>query len=372
MFCRLIGPEEKERFNAFLARASKGHVLQTWEWGELKGSTGWRPLRLLVEEGSQILAAISLLQRNLPGGLCFFYAPRGPVLDMENAVAWECLLAGIREQAKKCRAMFCKLDPDIADDNEIWKKRLKEARAVLVGGKKGFEGVQPRHVFRLDITPSEEDLLANFNQKTRYNVRLAEKKGVVVENGSGAEKLPEFYRLLKETTERDKFILRPYSYFQTFYDFLAPAGLASLFMVYYHGEAVAGALAFRLGDKAWYIYGASSNSHRNVMPNYLMQWRMIQWAKAEGCAMYDFRGVPGDVAEDHPLYGLIKFKRGFGGKYTRFIGEYDIVYRPFVYRLYRFAEPLYQSLVRKLIMLKRRLRGGGKAAPGREAEGQSL
>ncbi|MCL2816894.1 MAG: aminoacyltransferase [Clostridiales bacterium] len=362
MRCRLIGPEEKERFNAFLARSPKGHVLQTWEWGELKSGSGWQPLRLLVEDEGVILAAVSLLHRKLPGGLGFFYAPRGPVLDMQNAAAWECLLRGIREQAKKRRVLFCKFDPDIADGDELWTKRLKEARAVSVEGREGFEGVQPRHVFRLDINPSEEELLANFNQKTRYNVRLAEKKGVTVESGAGREKLPEFYRLLKETTERDRFILRPYSYFQDFYDCLAPSGLARLFMVYYGEEAVAGALALRLGDKAWYIYGASSNSHRNVMPNYLMQWRMIQWAKAGGCALYDFRGVPGDVGEEHPLYGLIKFKRGFGGQYTRFIGEFDIVFRPFVYRLYRFAGPLYQSLARKLILFRRGLKKRGRAA----------
>ncbi|MCL2678392.1 MAG: peptidoglycan bridge formation glycyltransferase FemA/FemB family protein [Clostridiales bacterium] len=367
MQCRLIGPEEKERFNAFLVRSPKGHVLQTWEWGELKGAGGWRPHRLLVEKEGQILAAVSLLQRGLPGGLSFFYAPRGPVLNMENAEVWDCLWRGIRDLGKKSRALFCKLDPDIEDGNELWAKRLQEAGAIPVRGREGFEGVQPRHVFRLDITPPEEQLLADFHQKTRYNLRLAEKKGVVAESGAGQEKLPEFYRLLKETTERDRFILRPYAYFRAFYDALVPAGLARLFMVYYREEAVAGALALRLGDKAWYIYGASSNSHRGVMPNYLMQWRMIQWAKAEGCALYDFRGVPGDVGEEHPLYGLIKFKRGFGGRYTRFIGEYDLVFRPAVYRLYRLAGPLYQSLARKVILLKRgRGKKGAPAAPASE------
>lgn len=128
-------------------------------------------------------------------------------------------------------------------------------------------------------------------------------------------------------------------------------------MAYHEGEAIAGTLAFRMGDKAWYIYGASSNKKRNLMPNYLIQWTMIEWAKEHGCTMYDFRGVPGDVGKDHPLYGLVKFKKGFGGKYTEFIGEYDLVYRGFNYRAYNILEPIYQKLVRKLIAFKKKLKG---------------
>ena len=136
-----------------------------------------------------------------------------------------------------------------------------------------------------------------------------------------------------------------------------PVGQCELFMAYHEDEAIAGTLAFHLGDKTWYLYGASSNRKRNLMPNYLIQWTMIEWAKEHGSTLYDFRGVPGDVGEDHPLYGLVKFKRGFGGKYTEFMGEYDLVYRGFNYSLYNFLEPLYQKWVRKLIALKKRLRG---------------
>ena len=353
---RIIDISEKERFNDFMKHHPKGHILQTWEWGEVKKGA-WKPIRLIVEDEGVIVAAALLLCRQLPAHLgSFFYCSRGPVLDMENESAWQELLRGIKETGKKENALFCKFDPDIPDENELWHRRFREAGFENAARGEGFEGVQPRYVFRLNIAPSEEELLKNFHQKTRYNVRLAEKKGVVVDTDAPREKLPEFYNLLQTTAERDHFLIRSYSYFEGFYDILKASGMARMFMVYYEDKPISGALAFLLGDKAWYIYGASANEYRQLMPNYLMQWRMIQWAKSEGCTLYDFRGVPGLVPEDHPLYGLVKFKRGFGGDYVCFMGEYDMVFKPFMYRLYNFAEPLYQKLIRKVIWLKKKLK----------------
>lgn len=139
--------------------------------------------------------------------------------------------------------------------------------------------------------------------------------------------------------------------------------MASLFLAEYQGEVIAGTLAFIFGDKAWYIYGASSNRHRNVMPNYLLQWEMICWAKRAGCRFYDFRGVPGRVDEQHPLYGLYRFKKGFGGVYTEFIGEHDLVYRPLWYWAWNWGEPLYRRGVRYLLRWRRRWRGEKEPLP---------
>ena len=314
-----------------------------------------------VEENGEIQAAVSVLKRVLPLGLgCLFYSPRGPVIDMNNQKAWRVLQSAVAAEGKKHKAVFWKVDPDIDKDFDIaadWLSALKQAGFHSVDKGEGFEGVQPRFVFRLDIHDDLETLLAACHQKTRYNIRLAGRKGVQIVTAAGKECLPEFYKILETTAKRDHFLIRPYRYFEGFYDYLQPAGQAELFMAYYEDEAIAGTLAFRMGDKAWYIYGASSNSHRNLMPNYLIQWTMIEWAKKHGCTMYDFRGVPGDVGEDHPLYGLVKFKRGFGGKYTEFIGEYDLVYRPLQYKTYNVLEPLYQKWVRKLINFKKKLKG---------------
>ncbi len=354
-------PENKELFNHFVETHPKGHVLQGWEWGQVKEVTGWSPIRIVVEKDGRVAAAVSLLKRQLPAGLgSIFYSPRGPVIDMKDIDVWEALTKAVAEEAKKHKTVFWKVDPDIDKDfpeAAEWLAALKRAGFRDASKGEGFEGVQPRYVFRLDIQKDLDTLLAECHQKTRYNIRLARKKGVEVTVGAGKECLPEFYQILTTTASRDKFLIRPYSYFESFYDHLYPAGQTELFMAYHDGEAIAGTLTFLMGDKAWYIYGASSNKKRNLMPNYLLQWTMIEWAKEHGCTMYDFRGVPGDVGQDHPLYGLVKFKRGFGGKYTEFIGEFDLVYRQGNYTAYHILEPMYQKGVRKLIALKKKLKG---------------
>ena len=352
---RLLDVTEKDRFDNFIKHHSKGHILQTWEWGEVKEGA-WQPLRLIIEENGEIIAACSLLKRPLPLAMgSLFYAPRGPVLDISRMEVWDYLWKAVAEVAKVNKAIFCKVDPDVAESNRDWQMALSRTGFIAAGSGPGFEGIQPRHVFRLDISPCEEELLAAMHQKTRYNLRLAEKKGVKVDIAT-SEELGAFYALLQETAERDRFLIRPLSYFQSFYEHLQPKGLAEMFLVRYQDKNIAGALAFKLGKKAWYIYGASSNQYRNVMPNYLMQWEMIKWAKANGCTLYDFRGVPGDVPDDHPLYGLVKFKRGFGGQYTSFVGEFDLPFRKGMYSFYNFIEPKYQVGVRKIIYLKKKLR----------------
>ncbi|NPV26730.1 MAG: peptidoglycan bridge formation glycyltransferase FemA/FemB family protein [Firmicutes bacterium] len=354
---REIGPSERQRFNAFLEQSPKGHILQSWEWGEVKATTGWVPLRLIVEEDRQIVAAISLLKRKLPGiNRSIFYAPRGPVLDIGNERVFKFLLGAVRELARKHHAIFLKIDPDIPVTNTAFIEFLHSQGFRPAETEEGFEGVQPKYVFRLDLTPSLTQLFENLHSKTRYNVRLAIKKGVKIKTNCTKADLPTFYRILVETAERDRFLIRSYAYFETMWDQLVPPGYAKLFLAEYEGIPIAGTLAFIFGDKAWYIYGASSNQYRNVMPNYLLQWTMIEWAKENQCRLYDFRGVPGPVPEDHPLYGLVRFKKGFNGDYTEFVGEYDLVYAPFYYWAWNTAEPLYAQGIRKLIALRKKLR----------------
>ncbi|MBC9784549.1 peptidoglycan bridge formation glycyltransferase FemA/FemB family protein [Heliobacterium chlorum] len=355
METRELTINDKERFNRFLAEHPKGHVLQSWEWGDLKAKTGWQPHRLMIEDKGTPVAAISILKRRIPGvGKHIFYAPRGPVFDPAQPEIADRLLQAVEDLARRENAVFLKIDPDIHAPSPLWTDYLATRGFRLVDKGEGFEGVQPRHVFRLDISDDLDKVFGRFHQKTRYNIRLAERKGVVIDENCTKADLPVFYDVLKETTERDNFLVRAYSYFEDMYDYLVPAGLAKLFVARYEGEVIAGTLALILGNKAWYLYGASSNRHRNVMPNYLIQWKMICWAKANGCTLYDFRGVPGDVGEDHPLYGLVRFKRGFNGDYVHFIGEYDRVYQPFFYNFWNVAEPLYQNTVRKLLASRKR------------------
>ena len=206
---------------------------------------------------------------------------------------------------------------------------------------------------------TEADLLAGFKPQARRNIKLStEKHGVQVVSDLTREDLIVFNELMQVTGERDGFRPRPLSYFQTLWDNLVPAGLAKLFLTRYEGQTLSGALCFIIGDKAWYVYGASSNEQRNVMPNYAMQWAMIRWAREAGCAWYDFRGVSPrrkaegeEVAElekeDH-LQGLNRFKEGFGTRYVEYIGEFDLVYNKPAYWLYTQGKPAAQKLVRRL------------------------
>lgn len=355
---RLITDNEREYFNKFIASVPKGHILQSYEWGEIKAKTGWQPLRLIVEENGQPIAAISVLKRIIPGlKKAIFYAPRGPVFDIEDNKVFDFLLAEVKKLAQKHNAIFLKIDPDIPAEDKVFKGLLLSRGFRSAEKDEGFDGIQPKYVFRLDITPDTETLLANMHNKTRYNIRLAARKGVTIKTDCTKEDLKDFYNILQETCERDNFLVRSYGYFEDMWDFLVEKGYAKLFMAEYEGKYIAGTLAFVLGEKAWYLYGASSNSQRNVMPNYLLQWTMIQWAKENNCTMYDFRGVSGNLTEDNPLYGLFKFKKGFNGVYTEFVGEYDLVYSPSFYWLWHVAEPIYQKSIRKLIALKKKIRG---------------
>lgn len=352
---RWLTEEDKAKFNSFIETHPKGHAMQLWEWGDIKGRTGWKPWRLLLEtENGDVIAAATILERRLPLiGTPIFYCPRGPVVDTTDKEKLTAVLHAIKELAKRQKAILLKIDPDIPLSDQALFSFLMAAGFKKMDKGKNFEGVQPKFVFRLNISPDEETLLANMNQKTRYNIRLAMKKGVTIRLGT-RDDLPEFFKVLKETTERDNFLVRSYSYFEDLYDYLVPAGFGQLFIAEYEGKVVAGTLAFITGDKTWYIYGASSNSYRNVMPNYLIQWEMIRWAKANGCRLYDFRGVSGDLTEENPLYGLYKFKKGFNGEFTEFIGEWDYVYRPLMYHIWQFAEKAYSGKLKGLLAKLRR------------------
>lgn len=339
----LIGEEEKELFNHFVSNAPRPHFLQTYEWGELKRGTGWVPLRLLVTRENTPIAAISLLKRAIPFfNRSILYAPRGPVLGREcDEAGEEFFWREVKRLGRRHGAIFIKIDPDIPVEDKPARERLEKFGFRPGGEEAGFGGVQPRYVFRLDLTPSEEELLAGMASKTRYNLRLAIRKGVMVRAAENREDLAVFYNILQETAERDRFLVRNFGYFERMWELFAERGGARLFLAEYRGEVIAGAIAFHCGDVVWYLYGASSNRYRNVMPNNLLQWTMIRWAKSLGCRLYDFRGVPPTDDPNNPLSGLYRFKKGFGARFTEFIGEYDLVLSPFWYFLWRRVLPLY-------------------------------
>ena len=174
---------------------------------------------------------------------------------------------------------------------------------------------------------TEEEVFASIKQKTRYNVRVAIKNGVECKI-CGEEALDDFYRLMKITGTRDGFPPRPKEYFRDMLRTLQP--FCRLYVCYYNGRAVSGAISTQYAGKTCYVYGASDNAYRNVMPNYLMQWEMIKWAIEGGCYLYDFQGIPFWYDESNPMYGIYRFKTGFNGEVVEFAGDFDKTYNKFV------------------------------------------
>jgi peptidoglycan pentaglycine glycine transferase (the first glycine) len=192
-----------------------------------------------------------------------------------------------------------------------------------------------RHEWVLDIRPDEQTLLAGMKEKWRYNIRLASRRAVTVRQGEGAADLETFYRLYQITSERDHFFIHEQSHYADIMRLFGANDHAALFLAEYAGKAIAATVVLRLGHWSWYMYGASSNEQRERMPNHLLQWSGIQWAKSHGCWYYNFRGIPDILEEDQELWGVYLFKRGFGGYPIRFMQTHDLVYQPLLYETYR-------------------------------------
>ncbi|MDP4094402.1 MAG: peptidoglycan bridge formation glycyltransferase FemA/FemB family protein, partial [Bacillota bacterium] len=290
----------QEKYIEFLQAHSKGHFMQSPEWAKVKSN--WKNEIIVIEdESGNIKGSMSLLIRKIPVlKYTMMYSPRGPVCDSHDMETLGLLLSEAKKLAKKYKSYTLKLDPDIEVEDVQFEQIMKDLGFKVAPRSKNFEGIQPRFVFRLDIKgKTEDELLQYFHQKVRYNIKLSAKKGVEVKLGT-RDDIDEFHRIMQETGARDKFVIRTADYFKKMYDCLAPEHLR-LYLAHYDGKIVAGTLALLYGNKVWYLYGASSNEYRNVMPNYLLQWEMIKWSLESGCEIYDFRGVSGDLDESNPL-----------------------------------------------------------------------
>lgn len=343
---RLLDPDEYDAWNAFVAADPRGDLLQSTAWGELKAHSGWKPSVLVVEEGSAIRGGMMLLRRALPMGRALYYAPRGPVLDWHDTDVLKGLVAGARKVVARGGGIVLKVDPPFEEPEAADALQAVGFRAV--GGEGGFGGTQPRCVMQLDLDRTEDELLASFHQKWRYNIRLAMKKGVEITMSTERADLSTFYAILRETAERDGFLVRSQAYFEQMWDALVPRGWMRLFLGRVEGQPVCGALSYLFGDKAWYTYGASANAHREKMPNYLMQWEMIRWAREAGCRWYDFRGV--SCTPDDPndkTAGLNRFKRGFNPRFVRYVGEFDLPLSAPAYWAFTRALPKARALMKR-------------------------
>lgn len=337
-----------DKWNALVASLPHSHILQSWEWGDFKSHYGWRARRWVWNEGQ---AAAQVLTREARG-LRVMYVPKGPLLDWGDESLRAQVLDDLQTLARRERAILIKIDPDLPIATGHLETNRPNPIGMSVTSDLGLrtwrlsaDQIQFRNTVILDLRPSEEQLLEKMKQKTRYNIRLAEKKGVQIRLGSVAD-LDLLYRMYAETSIRDGFVIRSADYYREAWGAFIQAGLAQPFIAEVAGEPVSALILFVFARTAWYLYGMSREAHREKMPNHLLQWTAMRWAKAHGCERYDFWGAPDEFNENDSMWGVWKFKEGFAGQVVRHIGAWDYAPSPILYGLYTVALPRVLSLMR--------------------------
>ena len=330
-----VNLERSQELDQFVADHKNGHFMQTSLWGRARSDRNWIGIIDRDEKGS-IQGTMALLCRPMKRiNQQLLYAPRGPVFNDLNTFLK--LVDAAIAYGKKNHGYMLRIDPPIlAGDTKFASLAVK--KGFSISSEAGFGTYQPKNVYQTDLTGmTEETLMQSFHQKTRYNIRLAIRKGVTVREGTVAD-VPVFHDMLKDTGKRDGFTVHPQSFYTEFME--AMPENAHLFIAEVEGKAVAGTMEVIQGDKAWYVYGGSYVEHRNLMPNYLLQWEMMRAGLNSGCTLYDFRGVEGFPTEDNPKYGLHRFKQGFNSNFVEYVGQMDLIISKFSYNLVRVVQRL--------------------------------
>jgi peptidoglycan pentaglycine glycine transferase (the first glycine) len=324
MTIRLARPGDSAAWNALVA--TSGSFLQSWQWGEFRSTLGWRPIRLIAEEGGAPVGVMHVLHRRFrpTGGM--LYVPRGPVAA--DPAVQHALLAALRPLAKDAGAWFARVEPALPGTP------ASASFCRDLGMRRAPTTVQLPHTAIVDLSPAPEQILAGFKPNWRRNVRSGERRGVTIREGTAAD-LATYYRLERETAARQGILGRPFAYYQEFLRQFQEAGV-TLFLAEVAAEPVAAAITLEFGRTATYLYGASSRRHRGTHPNYLLQWTAMLHARRAGCTVYDLCGcgAPGDRTGH--VAGLTEFKGGFG-PIIAFTGAWDLPTAP-IYPLWRRAE----------------------------------
>lgn len=320
---------EDSAWDQFLAQTPGGHHVQTSLWAQVKGLLGWRAVRLVVRDGEQIVAGAQILIRALPGVGAIGYLSNGPLFARDDPALMALVTKELQQAAKAYRI-----------HNLVVQPPLQAARYAHQLSQWGFRPSNLKMglgaTVLLDLTPDLDTILAQMKSKTRYNVRLSQRKGITVREGT-AEDLPTFYRLLIATGERQRFTPNSEEYFAHMMRILEPHNHFKLFFAEYEGEAVSGLLAIPFGDTVIYKRGAWAGAHGEKRPNEALHWATIQWAKGQGYRYYDFEGIQPRVAKrilnsepipDNMLQTVTRFKLGFNGQVTLLPDAYEYLYNP--------------------------------------------
>jgi peptidoglycan pentaglycine glycine transferase (the first glycine) len=325
-----------------------GHVLQSYEWGEFKRRQGWKAIRLVLERGGRVVGLGQFLAYNtapVPGVL--MYCTKGPWLPWDDEEAVRTFFEGVRVVAGRWNAHTVKIEPEVLEEREDVKSLLGD-----MGFCKARYDLNLKTTLVVDLSLPEEELLARMKGKTRYNVRLAARKGVEVTEPEFEVGWETFYEWMRATSERKAgYVLRrSRDYLYNVMRYMYDAGRGRLFFAEHEGTLLAGMYVFTFGKKYWYMYGASSEKKRNLKPNYLLQWEVMRWAKQRGLTHYDMVGVPKleDLDESNSLWSVYKFKEGFGGGIVNSLGCFDLPVKRARAAAWYKLEPVYYRLYYKL------------------------
>jgi lipid II:glycine glycyltransferase (peptidoglycan interpeptide bridge formation enzyme) len=372
-------------WNINISTLPGAHILQTWEWGKVKSEFGWQPhyIYWLRDQGkieqiinkdldenkkNHLVAASLVLHRKISIGgfshpMGIIYIPKGPLLDWTDIDLRNHILQDLVAFAQKHSAFFIKIDPDV--EVGIGIPGVNGSIELPLGAnlvnelkKNGWhysdEQIQFRNTVLIDLQASEEELLANMKQKTRYNVNLSIRKGVTVRTGKAGE-LNMLFKMYAETSIRDGFVIRNEKYYQELWNIYLQnqnksekdQPFAEALIAEVDGHPTAGVIIFQYARKAWYLYGMSTETHRDKMPNYLLQWEAIKRAKAAHCRIYDMWGAPDEFVESDPLWGVYRFKEGLGGTVHRYLGAWDLPINRMLYQLYSKTLPGLLDIMRQ-------------------------
>jgi peptidoglycan pentaglycine glycine transferase (the first glycine) len=360
-----------QAWNELIAPLPLAHLLQTWEWSQVKSKFGWQAMPFVWTDQSiasdQPLAAAMILKRSIPVGgfarkMCVLYIPKGPLMDWNNAIIRQRVLGDLQTFAKRQGAIFVKIDPDVVlgtgvpgRDDAVEMTTGQEAQSDLLrwGWRFSQDQIQFRNTVLIDLSRSEDELLASMKQKTRYNIHLAQKRGVTVRIGT-LDDLPQLYRMYAETSVRDGFLIREESYYQAVWQKFMnnpPSPFANQpfsepLIAEVEGQAVGAVSLFYFAGQTTYLFGMSRDEHREKMPNHLLQWEAMRRGRALGCKTYNLWGAPNEFVESDDLWGVFRFKEGLGGYVLRTIGAWDFTPSPMFYKLYTEILPRLMDIMR--------------------------
>ena len=354
-----LASEQIKDWDQILTEFPDAHILQTLQWAESKKQNGWSPM--FFWSGSRrhdpdALVMVLRKQVNFLGmKFTVLYAPKGPTLDWSYPAAVNQTLDFLQALCRKQKAIFIKIDPDVSlgtgipgsedekpnENGLALQKELKKR-----GWQFSKDQIQYRNTVLVDLRQNEEDLLAVMRQKTRYNIRLAAKKGVTIRQGNVSE-LPVLYNMYAQTAVRDGFVIRYEDYYLNTWRAFLDADMAKILVAEVEGKPVAALILFHFNGTSRYMYGMSTEQYRELMPNHLLQWEAMRLSKQLGCHTYDMWGAPDVFDETDSMWGVYRFKQGFNGITARYIGAWDYSPRPLLYKVYTRTLPKLLDFMRR-------------------------